>query len=106
MEKVDFKFKNGHVRIMAKRQAEILGKLGHGTYQTRDMAAQPMVTKPMQAAPVPPTQAAPEPDEAEEDDDLDAMDKDELHALAKTRGVKVHHLAGADKVRAALRDEA
>jgi hypothetical protein len=105
MEKVYFKFKNGHVRTMAKRQAEILGKLGHGTYQTRDMAAQPMVTKLMQAAPVPVALTDPEPDEAEDDDGLDAMDKDELHALAKARGVKVHHLAGADKVRAALRED-
>jgi hypothetical protein len=95
MEKVDFTFKNGHRRIMAKRQAEILGRLGHGTYQTRDMADQPMVTKPMVAAPAP--AAAPA-------DDLDAMDKDALHVLAKERGVKVHHMAGADKVRAALRE--
>ena len=103
MERVDFTFKNGHTRIMAKRQAEILGKLGHGTYQTRDMAAQPMVTKPMQAAPDIPVAA--EPEEAQDDDGLDAMDKEQLHALAKDRGVKVHHLAGAEKVRAALREE-
>jgi hypothetical protein len=94
MERVDFTFKNGHTRIMAKRQAEILGKLGHGTYKTRDMASQPMVTKPMLAAPV-----------QEVDDGLDALDKEQLHALAKERGVRVHHMAGADKVRAALRDE-
>jgi hypothetical protein len=104
MEKVDFKFKNGHVRTMAKRQAEILGKLGHGTYQTRDMAAQTMATKPMLAAPVPVATVAAEPEEAD-DDGLDDMDKDELHALAKERGVKVHHMAGAEKVRAALRED-
>lgn len=96
MEKVNFTFKNGHTRIMAKRQAEILGKLGHGTYQTRDMASLPMVTKPMLAAP---------PVQEDADDGLDALDKEQLHALAKERGVKVHHMAGADKVRAALRDE-
>jgi hypothetical protein len=96
MQKVDFTFKNGHTRIMAKRQAEILGKLGHGTYKTRDMAAQPMVTKPMLAE---------HPVQEETDDGLDALDKEQLHALAKERGVKVHHMAGADKVRAALRDE-
>lgn len=106
MEKVDFKFKNGHTRIMAKRQAEILGKLGHGTYQTRDMAAQPMATKPMLAAHAPVAHVAAEPDAAVEGDGLDAMDKDELHALAKERGVRVHHMAGADKVRAALREAA
>jgi hypothetical protein len=37
-------------------------------------------------------------------DNLDAMSTEELHALAKERGVTVHHLAGADKVRAALRE--
>lgn len=35
---------------------------------------------------------------------LDDLDKDQLHALAKERGVNVHHLAGADKVREALRE--
>jgi hypothetical protein len=102
MDKVDFTFKNGHTRIMAKRQAELLGKAGFGTYQTRDMAFQPMLTKPMQAAPVITSEATPGPS----DDGLDAMDKDQLHALAKERGVKVHHMAGADKVRATLREAA
>lgn len=37
-------------------------------------------------------------------DNLDAMSAEELHALAKERGVTVHHRAGADKVRAALRE--
>lgn len=36
-------------------------------------------------------------------DALDDMDAEALHALAKERGVKVHHAAGADKVRKALR---
>jgi len=102
MEKVDFTFKNGHTRIMAKRQAELLGKAGYGTYQTRDMARQPMVTKPMQAAPALEPMAADEP----QDDGLEALDKEQLHAIAKERGVKVHHMAGADKVRAALREAA
>lgn len=106
MERVDFTFKNGHTRIMAKRQAELLGKAGYGTYQTRDMARQPMLTKPLQAEVI----AEPEKDhEVEPPADvvgLDALDKDELYALAKERGVKVHHMAGADKVRAALREAA
>ncbi len=38
--------------------------------------------------------------------DLEAMSVDELHALAKARGVDVHHKAGADKVREALRQAA
>lgn len=38
------------------------------------------------------------------DDGLDALDAEQLHALAKERGVSVHHRAGADKVRAAIRE--
>lgn len=117
MEKVDFIFKNGHTRIMPKRQAEMLGKLGHGTYQTRDMAFQPMLTKPMQAAAAPVPEPVPEPGPVADapgpvdapaavDNGLDALDKEQLHALAKERDVKVHHMAGADKVRAALREAA
>ena len=34
--------------------------------------------------------------------DLAALDKEALHALAKERGVKVHHNAGAETVRKAL----
>lgn len=36
-------------------------------------------------------------------DGLDDLDAEQLHALAKERGVKVHHASGADKVREALR---
>lgn len=39
-------------------------------------------------------------------DGLDELDVDQLHALAKERGVSVHHKAGADKVREALRQTA
>lgn len=103
MEKVDFTFKNGNTRIMGKRQAEILGKLGHGQYMTRDMVAT--------RGPVLPTSQDIQEPEAPKPplvmgiaDELDALDKDQLHALAKERDVKVHHLAGAEKVRAALRE--
>jgi hypothetical protein len=37
-------------------------------------------------------------------DDLDSLDAAALHALAKERGVEVHHRAGADRLRAALRE--
>lgn len=111
MEKVDFTLNDGRVRKIGKPIAEVLAKRGRGTYQTRDMARQPMVTKPMEAAPVVeplldpvPVDAAPAAVEA--GDGLDALDKDQLHALAKDRNVKVHHMAGADKVRAALREAA
>jgi hypothetical protein len=103
MEKVDFTFKNGHTRIMGKRQAEILGKLGHGQYLTRDMVANRGAVLPPTPAPVAPP---PAPVVLAVADELEALDKDQLHALAKERGVRVHHMAGADKVRAALREAA
>lgn len=37
-------------------------------------------------------------------DSLDSLTVEELHALAKERGVEVHHRAGAEKVKAALRE--
>lgn len=42
--------------------------------------------------------------QAEAQDELDALGEEDLRALAKERGVKVHHKAGADKIRAALRE--
>ncbi len=91
MEKVEFTFNRGFKRTLTVRQAELLAKVGLGQYQTRSMAQQPVIVKPMVAAQV-------------SEPDLDAMDKEQLHALAKERGVKVHPLSGADKVRAALRE--
>lgn len=44
--KVDFSYKNGRVRAMAERDARVLQKLGKGSYLTRDMRAQPVVTNP------------------------------------------------------------
>lgn len=35
---------------------------------------------------------------------LDTMSREELHALAKARGIKVHHTSGAAKVIEALQD--
>lgn len=89
MDKVQFTFRNGRSKMLTVRQAEILTRQNLGTYQTRDMSRQPMVTTPMVA-------------EDMSKIDLSKLDKDQLHALAKARGIKVHHLAGADKVRAAL----
>jgi hypothetical protein len=63
------------------------------TYKTRVMTAQPVLP------PVPFSMAR-----IVKADSLDDMDAEALHALAKTRGVKVHHLAGAKKVRQALLD--
>lgn len=109
MEKVDFTFRRGgRTKTVTSTQAKVLQRAGLGTYQTRDMAFQPSVTKPMQAAPVAPpaTEAVSEQPDVVVDDGLETLDKEQLHALAKERGVKVHHMAGADKVRAALREAA
>jgi len=86
MSRVQFTFKkNGSQRMMHKLTADVLQRHGLGEYMTRDMADQPMIQKKL------------------EGDGLDDLDRAQLHALAKERGVAVHHLAGADKVRAALR---
>lgn len=97
MNKVTFTFKTGRERVLSERDARLLQRLGKGTYLTRDMAAAPVVPiAPVVTTVVTPVQSLPV--------DLDALDADALHELAKERGVKVHHKAGAEKVRAALRE--
>jgi len=97
MNKVTFTFKTGRERVLSERDARLLHRLGKGTYLTRDMAAAPVVPiAPVVTTVVTPVQSLPV--------DLDALDADALHELAKERGVKVHHKAGAEKVRAALRE--
>lgn len=101
--KVEFQMKNGMVKMLTPAQARAMAFIGKGQYLTRDMVAaapgsvpgaQPMSAAPAQvAAPVEQSPA----------DELQSMDRAALHALAKERGVKVHHAAGADKVREALR---
>lgn len=91
MQKVTFTYNNGRERMLSARDAELLQRLGKGTYLTRDMAAARPVVVAGSAVP-------------NEDVDLDALDGEALHALARERSVKVHHKAGADKVRAALRE--
>lgn len=107
MSKVEFTHANGKVELMSRRYAEVLAKLGRGSYLTRDMRAQP----PVFVAPVVQTVPAEVPAEEStsasttESDGLDDMSPDELRELAKSRGIQVHHRAGADKIRAALRGE-
>ena len=61
---------------------------GSNTYQTRQMlAAEPQLLTITPNA-----------------DGLDGLDIGQLRALAADRGVSVHARAGADKIRAALRD--
>lgn len=92
-------YRNGKRQELKDARAKYLIKIKratqvHGVYQTRDMAPQPMITKPMQAETA-----------STVGDGLDAMDKAQLHAVAKERGLQLHHMLGADKVRAALRGE-
>lgn len=91
--KVTFTHKSGRQQSMPERMARTLQKIGRGTYLTRDMAASPVAIAP---AVVPVAQVVVM--------DLDSMDADALRALADERGVKVHHKAGAEKLRAALRE--
>ena len=82
MNKVQFQYKNGRVKMVSRSNAELLRRLGQGTHLTRDMRA----------------------DRAVVDDGLDSLDASTLRKIAEDRGVKVHHKAGADKIRAALRE--
>jgi hypothetical protein len=86
-------FRNGKRKEVKPAVGKYFIKIGTGRevsggYLTRDMADQPKVVK----LPV-------------FGDGLDEMEKAELHALAKERGLQLHHMLGAEKVRAALRGE-
>lgn len=85
MSKVLFTYRNGVQKTMSHRYASILQKIGRGSYATRDMVA------------VNPSKFG---------DEFDNLDVPALLLLAKERGVKVHHKAGADKIRSALREAA
>lgn len=112
--------RTGQEKSMEPRYAKILVGLGRANYLTRDMVATPVAAPAMM--PVVPTAVAipaaiepvavvepviatvtdePEPENLENLEDLDA---EALHALAKERGVRVHHRAGEEKVREALRE--
>lgn len=82
MARVVFTHKGGRDQLMSEADAKVLHRLGRGAYMTRDMVAG--------AAALP--------------DNLNSLDAKKLHEIAKKRGVKVHHLAGAEKVREALRN--
>ena len=95
--KTIFTFKNGKTRVMGQRYATVLEKLGHGTYSTRELRAAPVYIPPVVVEDGPPAPVE------EVTDELDSLDVDALRELAEARGVKVHHKAGADKIKAALR---
>lgn len=105
MAYVDFRYKNGTVRRMLERDAKILTKMKKGAYARKDLVADvdymTSVVTPVDVT------TGPEPvADIAGSDGLDSLDAPELHEIAKARGVDVHHRAGADKVRAALREAA
>ncbi|PZP90513.1 MAG: hypothetical protein DI587_38445 [Variovorax paradoxus] len=75
MSQLIFTFNGGRTRKVTQAEARLLTRMGKGSVVAADVAP-----------------------------DLDAMDVDALRALAQERGLKVHHNAGADKLRAALRE--
>lgn len=112
--KVNFVYKNGRERAMDERYAKILTGLNMGTYLTRDVVAARIVPVAVAAEFGGANESqdvgehrveeqSSDDTSASVDDGLDGLEAEELRALAKERGVKVHHAAGADKIRAALR---
>src|SRR5690606_8602619 len=97
--------RNGRTMRVSEKHARAFERAGiaiRSEYMTRDMRAVevPAVVIPEPANP----DADPAPAETPADD-LESMDVDELRALAESRGIKVHHRAGKDKILAALRGE-
>ena len=114
---VVFTYRNGRVRSMSLVHARILQRLGHGTFAeappapARIPGIKVVVDRSAEtveevAASSPETVAPAEDavDADADDDGLDQLDADALRAIAAERGVKVHHKAGAEKIRAALRE--
>lgn len=93
MQRVTFTYKNGRERAMSVRDAGLMERLGKGTYMTCDMRVAHSESS-----------AATSAGAAVSAYDLDEMNADALHALAKERGIKIHHKTGIDKVRAAIRE--
>lgn len=111
MSKVLFTFNTGRQRLASPKDAELLRRLGHGSYATRDMADKTKIEKAFPGTDDPRTveevDAYIKAENAKvKGDGLDDLDAEALHALAKECGVKVHYKAGAEKVREALRSAA
>ena len=102
--------RNGRTMRVSEKHARAFERAGiaiRSEYMTRDMRA---VEVPAVVIPEPtrPDVANPDADPAPAEtpaDDLESMDVDELRALAESRGIKVHHRAGKDRILAALRGE-
>ena len=81
----------------SKSDAKLLKAIGHA--EDRVMSAPPTYNTRMMTAATP----APAPARTS-GDNLDAMDAEALHALARSMDIYVHHRAGADRVRFAIRE--
>jgi hypothetical protein len=88
--------------------ARVLAAIGHAERVVAAPAAASYSTRMMTAAPLPPVPMTLAAQYVIKVDGanmaLDDMEADELHALAKRLAVKVHHMAGAKKVRQAILD--
>lgn len=102
--KVTFKHSNGREQVMTERFAKILQGLGRGTYQAEGEQVERAFHDTDDLRSIHDVGAEIKAENANLANDLDDLDAEALHALAKERGVKVHHKAGADKVRKALRE--
>lgn len=85
---VIFEYTNGRKREMLERDAKILTKLRKGRYLTRDMANVPMLQKEADSTV----------------NSIEEMDRESLKEYAKSLGIRIHHMAGADKIRDAIRE--
>lgn len=97
--------RNGRTMRVSEKQASAFERAGiaiRSEYMTRDMRAAEV---PAVVMPDPPVEPEPVETPVEPADDLESMEPDELRALAESRGIKVHHRAGKDKILAALRGE-
>jgi len=114
-----FTFNSGRKQLLNHRHAELLQRLGKGSYITRDMADTPKVVKADVQPAFPGTDDPRTVEEVDayikaenakiqqdKGDGLEELDADALRELAKERGVKVHARAGAEKLREALRSAA
>lgn len=133
--KVEFTYRDGKTKAVDSKIADVLVKLGRGTYLTTDLGirARPVKTRTQRVVLEPETgteevlppgggrvqlddddlgtgdddgagsATGTEGNESEQID-LDAMTVDELRDYAKSVGAQHHHAAGAEKIKAAIRE--
>lgn len=116
MTRVTFTYNDGRTRKMNRGDARFLQAARRGSFAAPESADAVAEDVPPVPSLAPDAAHPPEPElratsmpadvtaaPAPVVFDLAALDTDALRALAQERGVKVHHNAGADKIREALR---